>query len=84
MEYDGEFVDIDRYEYKYTPINYVLACLNSLGFVKATKETHTWRNENYKIIVKSKLKKSDLRQKVLNYFAMDDKLLKGCMIVKIK
>lgn len=84
VEYDEKFVDIGRYEYKYTPINYVLACLNSLGSVKATKETYTWRNENYKIIIKSKLKKNDLRQKILNLFAIDEKLSKGCIIEKIK
>ena len=77
-EYNEKWIDTGKYEYEYTPINYVICTLNTLGSVKAMRY-----RDRYKIIIKSKLKKNDLKKKVLDFFATDSKLLKGCIIDKI-
>lgn len=83
VEYDEKFLSVGRYEYKYTPINYVLGSLNSVIYnVKRIKHKKC-ESSVYRIIIKSELEKKDLREKVLVAFATDEKLSKGCVIIKI-
>ena len=82
VEYDKEFICLGAHRFKYTPINYVLGCFASSN-IRARKIDDDDYDDCYKIIIKSKLKKKELKEKVLAAFATDEKLSKGCVIIKI-
>ena len=86
-KFDKEFIGVCDCVYSYIPINAMLNCLSKLGIVNAKLKCLVNKFDYadcYRITIKSKCKKKELKEQVLKFFSENEKIKKGFTILEIK